>query len=192
VTKPTVALTFDDGPSQWTHALLDILDAHHARATFFVLGHHVEGNEPALERAIREGHEIGIHGWDHTPVDLLNPDELRDQINRTRDAILAVHDTPLRWWRAPWEKVNGRAEACAAELGYGYCRATLDGGDVSHGSLWIYDHVLGLLDDRKIVGLHDGIARNGQQIRTDRVATVHAVDRLLKHCRSVTVSELLA
>lgn len=189
--KPTVALTYDDGPSEWTPALLDVLAAENARATFFVLGSHIATNEEALRQAIVEGHEIGIHGWDHTPADLLEPVTLGQQILRTDLTIQRVAHTPVRWWRAPWHRVNGPAEACAVELGYGYCRVTLDAGDVSRSEDWIVETVTRNLDNGAVVGLHDGIAPNGDQQKTTRLDTVRATERILARCKSVTVSEML-
>ena len=188
---PTVALTYDDGPSAWTEPLLDVLATANARATFFVLGQHVTENTEALRQTIQEGHEIGIHGWDHTPADLLDPALLGRQILDTYAAIQQVAQTPVRWWRAPWERLNGRAAACALELGYGYCRATLDGGDVSRTEDWIVDTVTRNLDNGSVIGLHDGIAPNGNQEKTTRLDTVRATRRILQRCRSITVSELL-
>lgn len=189
--KPTVALTYDDGPSQWTTALLDVLAAANARATFFVLGQAIAANEDALRQAIVEGHEIGIHGWDHTPADLLDPETLGRQILSTYGAIQAIAQTPVRWWRAPWHRFNGPAAACAMELGYGYCTVTLDSGDVGRTEDWIVDKVTRNLDNGQIIGLHDGIAPNGNQTKTTRLDTVRATKRILRRCKSVTVSELL-
>jgi peptidoglycan-N-acetylglucosamine deacetylase len=189
---PTVALTYDDGPSQWTRPILDVLAANNARATFFVLGSHIHENADALRQTIQEGHEIGIHGWDHTPADLLDPVTLGRQILDTLNAIQQVAQTTVRWWRAPWHRVNGAAEACAMELGYGYCSVTIDGGDVSRSEDWVADSVIRALDNGAVIGLHDGIAANGAQVNMSRDGTVVATARILEHCRSVTVSELLA
>ena len=59
---PRIALTFDDGPSQWTPAILDLLAAAGARATFFVLGQAIDGREDLLRRIASEDHELGNHG----------------------------------------------------------------------------------------------------------------------------------
>src|SRR5206468_11020412 len=59
VDGPYIAMTFDDGPSaKLTPKLLDLLAAHHIKATFFVLGENVAQNPAIVERAAREGHEI--------------------------------------------------------------------------------------------------------------------------------------
>lgn len=61
--QPTVYLTFDDGPNPAaTPALLDVLRANGARATFFLIDDHLtEETAPIVERMFREGHSVGIH-----------------------------------------------------------------------------------------------------------------------------------
>lgn len=63
-----VAITFDDGPTAWTPQVLDVLKAGNIRATFFVLGRAVEQRSEMVQRMLAEGHEIAIHGYDHTVV----------------------------------------------------------------------------------------------------------------------------
>jgi peptidoglycan-N-acetylglucosamine deacetylase len=65
--RPEVALTFDDGPHpEVTPSVLDELGRHHARATFFVIGRHLEKHSAIAARAVLEGHEIGNHSWTHS------------------------------------------------------------------------------------------------------------------------------
>ena len=66
--RPTVALTFDDGPNgACTAEVLDALAETGAKATFFVLGHNAKrgANGALLARMVREGHEVAVHGWRH-------------------------------------------------------------------------------------------------------------------------------
>lgn len=59
-------LTFDDGPSENTVKILDILKQYEAKATFFVIGNCLsEETKPILERIIAEGHAIGLHAYNH-------------------------------------------------------------------------------------------------------------------------------
>jgi peptidoglycan/xylan/chitin deacetylase (PgdA/CDA1 family) len=62
------AITFDDGPSQFTAAVLDILKEEGVPATFFVLGANVERHPAIVRRIQAEGHAVGIHGMDHTKL----------------------------------------------------------------------------------------------------------------------------
>ena len=81
---PWIALTFDDGPSQWTPAILDLLAAAGARATFFVLGHAIEGREDQLRRIAAEGHELGNHGHSHRDMRELSDAEITYELQVDR------------------------------------------------------------------------------------------------------------
>ena len=61
-----IAITFDDGPSSTTPAVLDILKSSGTKATFFVLGNRIGNHPDIVHRIIAEGHEVAIHGYDHT------------------------------------------------------------------------------------------------------------------------------
>ena len=66
VDRPYIAMTFDDGPSAaLTPKLLDLLAAHHIKATFFVIGENVAEHPEIVARAAHEGHEIASHSWSH-------------------------------------------------------------------------------------------------------------------------------
>ena len=76
-----IALTFDDGPDPIiTPQVLDILKRHNARATFFMLGYHVPGNEAVVKRIHQEGHEIGNHSWAHAHFTQLTPEQIQGDI----------------------------------------------------------------------------------------------------------------
>ncbi len=98
-----VALTFDDGPDPASTPLfLDLLDRLGVRATFFLLGRHVAGNEDLVRRTADAGHELGVHGWDHRPVVLHGPRALREGIVRTRGLLEGLAGRPVRWYRPPY------------------------------------------------------------------------------------------
>ena len=66
VNARAVVLTFDDGPGNTlTPMILDILEEHNAKATFFLLGEHIAGREEIVENIISKGHEICSHGYSH-------------------------------------------------------------------------------------------------------------------------------
>src|SRR5690348_14385585 len=83
VDGPYIAMTFDDGPSATlTPKLLDILAAHHIKATFFVLGEMVAEHPEILARAAREGHEIASHSWSHPNLAKMSQEGVRSQLQR--------------------------------------------------------------------------------------------------------------
>ena len=88
---PVVALTFDDGPrSSTTGRLLDELAVREVPATFFLLGHRVEGNEDLVRRMAEEGHQIGVHTFDHVEVTGLSRADFDLQVGKTRSLLSRI------------------------------------------------------------------------------------------------------
>lgn len=97
-----VWLTIDDGPSDDTAALLDLLDAHGAKATFFLVGERAAAR-PGLARAIVErGHGIGNHSQTHPQARFwaLGPARMRREIAQCQQTLRAVTGVAPRWFRA--------------------------------------------------------------------------------------------
>lgn len=65
MSEKTLYLTIDDGPSDRTGLLLDVLKKHDAKATFFVVGEMIKGREDMIRRIAAEGHMIGVHAFSH-------------------------------------------------------------------------------------------------------------------------------
>jgi peptidoglycan/xylan/chitin deacetylase (PgdA/CDA1 family) len=189
-----IALTLDDGPSRWTAPILDALAVHNAHATFFVLGVNC-GYDHVIRRTINEGHELGVHGWDHRLVEELGATEIQQQLADTVEQIMLNGHTIIRWWRPPWHRVTRQAAQAAETLGLSYCRSTVETYDVNRSARMIADTVYDEVADGSIVGLHDGVASNGNQETPHRNNTVRAVEEILQTMsgdyRFVTVSELL-
>lgn len=190
--RPTVAFTFDDGPSEWTEPLLDVLATREAHATFFVLGVNVAGHQDVLRRIVADGHEVAMHGWDHERTRAIPVGELQNRIVRTIEALADFAPHGLRWWRPPWNDATDEQIDAVQELGLAFCKPSVEGFDVSHSESEIVKDLMRGIRAGSIVGLHDGIAANGQKITDTRWPTIRATDRILRRYRSVTVSELLA
>jgi peptidoglycan/xylan/chitin deacetylase (PgdA/CDA1 family) len=109
VDGPYIAMTFDDGPSATlTPKLLDILAAHHIRATFFVIGENVAEHPEIVARAAREGHEIGNHSWSHPNFAKMSDDAVRRQLWRTDDAIKSATGIRPKLLRPPYGSITAR------------------------------------------------------------------------------------
>ena len=79
-----VALTFDDGPSgRFTRRLLDGLKKENVQATCLLCGYRMELYPELTERILAEGHEIGLHGYSHKPMEQMSPGELADELRKT-------------------------------------------------------------------------------------------------------------
>jgi len=83
-----IAMTFDDGPHKTnTPRLLDMLKERRIHATFFLVGENVVENQAIVKRILAEGHEIGNHSWSHPNFMVMNDASVRDQLQKTQDAI---------------------------------------------------------------------------------------------------------
>ena len=88
---PLIALTFDDGPRRsTTTALLDGLSQRGVQATFFLIGEQIAGNEELVRRMDAEGHQIGIHTYDHVKLTGLNQTDFDAQVDKTRQLLKSV------------------------------------------------------------------------------------------------------
>jgi len=109
VDGPFIAMTFDDGPSaKLTPELLDILAAHHIHATFFVIGQNAIKYPEILQRAVREGHEIGNHSWSHPALGKMGDDRVRAELQKTDDAIRAAIGARPVLMRPPYGSITAR------------------------------------------------------------------------------------
>lgn len=194
-----VALTFDDGPSEWTEAILDLLQPHGARATFFVVGETAAARPDLLRRIVDEGHEVGNHTWSH-PALARDCDDARVRVELERtNAFLeeALGATPIRF-RAPHFDLDERVEAIAAELGLAHTPADLSPPDWHERwtSQLTITFVTKQVRPGSVICLHDGVppadvASSSRQPTVDAIAAI--VPRLGEQgLRCVTASELLA
>jgi peptidoglycan/xylan/chitin deacetylase (PgdA/CDA1 family) len=109
VDGPYIAMTFDDGPSATlTPKLLDLLAAHHIRATFFVIGENVAEHPDIVARAAREGHEIANHSWSHPNLAKMSDEGVRRQLWQTDEAIKSATGTRPTLLRPPYGSITER------------------------------------------------------------------------------------
>jgi peptidoglycan/xylan/chitin deacetylase (PgdA/CDA1 family) len=197
---PRLALTFDDGPSEWTEPILDLLAARGARGTFFVIGSQVERRPELLARMLAEGHEVGNHSWSHPHLARDCDDEqVRVELSRTNDVLASVLGEPVRRFRCPYYDVDARVEAIAAELGLRHTPGTVTPPDwrPTARSGFLATLVLQLVGPDGIVGLHDGIPpEEADNPRASRAVTVETVATFLPRLvergyECVTASRLL-
>lgn len=104
-----IAFTFDDGPDPtYTPRLLDLLQEHGAKATFFVLGDRAEKYPELVRRIHREGHQIGIHNYSHKlPNWLMTPWNIRKHhIDHTAEILERIIGERPNFYRPPWGILN--------------------------------------------------------------------------------------
>ena len=111
--KPTVHLTFDDGPNpNTTPRLLNLLKQRGIKATFFVTGAAANANPALLKRIVMEGHSLGNHTWNHPDLSRQSAAKVREELAGTQwavDTALGVKDGkhfPMRLMRPPYGAKN--------------------------------------------------------------------------------------
>jgi len=188
-TRPLVALTIDDGPhAAITPQALDVLAAHGAHATFFVLGDHIPGNEAVLERMRAEGHELGNHLVEDRPSILLPQEEFIRQLLQVDSWV----DKEARWrWLRPgsgW--FSPGMVQLAADHGYRLCLGSIfPHDDRIHDAERLAAAVLERVQPGDVIILHDGSDERAVLGATLELVLTGLAERGL---RAVTVSELVA
>ncbi len=92
-----------------TTRLLDILDEYHVKGTFFVLGWIAETYPALVKEIYSRGHELGTHGFDHTPVYQMNPEEFRAVLRRSVTVLEKITGERIVKHRAPSFSINERS-----------------------------------------------------------------------------------
>jgi peptidoglycan/xylan/chitin deacetylase (PgdA/CDA1 family) len=202
IAAPLVALTYDDGPSAWTDPILDHFAEHDGRATFFVLGNAIDGEDrrATLRRTVAAGHELGNHTFTH-PGDLSTLDEgvIREEIDRAQAAIRETAGVEPVLWRTPFLRTSDRLLSIVDSLGLTHVGCSSMPGDWDMDAGEIAERVRAFLRPGAVIVLHDGRPADEapELSRPTREETVRATALILDDMsrlglRAVTVSELVA
>jgi peptidoglycan-N-acetylglucosamine deacetylase len=113
------ALTFDDGPHpQGTMAVLEILRRERVRATFFLVGEQVLRNPTLAGEIVQAGHGIGLHCHRHRNLLRLTPSQVREDIARAHETIVAHTGRSPELYRPPYGVLNAAALSLARRRGW--------------------------------------------------------------------------
>ena len=182
---PLVALTFDDGPrSSTTGPLLDGLALREVPATFFLVGSRIPGNEDLVRRMAAEGHQIGIHTYDHVELRGLSRQDFDLQVGKTRALITRLAGDGSYWLRPPYGFLDRNAGSwCGGPV----ILWSVDPEDWKDDNIdRIVAAVVEHVSDGDIILLHDLFPSSAQ-------AALRVVDTLLaRGCCFVTVEQLMA
>lgn len=183
-TGPVIALTFDDGPHPvYTPMLLDGLKERGVRATFFLLGNSLEGNEETVRRMAEDGHLIGNHTFSHVQLSKVSVEEALREIEDTGRKIEAITGTAPAYIRPPY---GDWTEELEEQLSVEPVFWNVDPMDWKIlDAARVTDHVLKNCRDGSIVLLHDSY-------ETTVTAALEIIDTLEKQGYTfVTADELL-
>jgi peptidoglycan/xylan/chitin deacetylase (PgdA/CDA1 family) len=169
--RKLVALSFDDGPSEYTPEFLDALRHQGVPGTFFEIGQEMPSRESTMRRIMREGDEIGDHTMHHTEL----PGYAEIAPTAARIAAIA-HFRPCLF-RPPGGAVDSSVIAAAAEAGMKTIAWDVDPADWSTpGTDAIYSRIVDTAQPGSIILMHDGGG--------DRSETLAALPRVIDTLRS--------
>ena len=100
--RPALALTFDDGPSESTPAMLELLARHNVPATFFMCGHNVLRLKGIAREVVAAGHEIGNHTDSHPALYFKSAEFIDRELASAQEAIYQTTQVTPRFFRAPY------------------------------------------------------------------------------------------
>jgi peptidoglycan-N-acetylglucosamine deacetylase len=113
------ALTFDDGPHPaGTPAVLEVLAAAGAKATFFLVGEQVRANPASAREIVTQGHAIGLHCDRHRNLLRLGPGQVRRDIERAQATIAETTGVMPQLYRPPYGILNSAALRIARQQGW--------------------------------------------------------------------------
>lgn len=185
----TVYLTFDDGPSDRTSDILEILGRYDIKATFFVCGGEDEKSQQLMRDIVNAGHTIGIHSISHDYEKIYSSVEnYLDDFNETYMCVYNATGVKPQIFRFPGGSINNYNRFTYMQIiaemtrrGFVYYDWNVSGEDAVHGADWtsIYNNIMSGIKsntaDRAIVLLHDSQSKENTVFVLEDV-----IDRLLE------------
>jgi peptidoglycan/xylan/chitin deacetylase (PgdA/CDA1 family) len=191
--REAIALTFDDGPSEGTPAVLEALARHGVPATFFQCGANVARLPGVAREVLAAGHEIGNHSQTHPLFCFRSPRFMEEEIRRAQETIAEHTGAAPAWFRAPFGVRWFGLEGAQRRAGVGGLMWTVIGYDWKRKAEAVAARIQSRVENGAILCLHDG---RELRVRPDIGVTVEAVRRLVpllldRGYRFETVSRLL-
>jgi len=195
--KKKIVLTFDDGPSQdWTPKILDELKKENIKATFFMIGHHVQKYPNIARRVANEGHAIGNHGYAHSVMLYYTSAEIEEEIKYTEHVIHKYPGKTTKYFRPPKAWLRWKIKNKIVSMGYQTILWSLNSKDwVSFNHKSIVRYLARNVKNGDILLFHD----SGNVSSTEggnRRQTVKSISLLARTMREkgfefVTIEEIL-
>ena len=183
--RPMVALTYDDGPAPATWRILDVLESHGAKATFYMVGNRMAGYPDTVRRIAALGSEIGSHTWGHNYITGLSAEGIHSNLNQFDTKLSEFVGFRSTTMRPPGGFVNETSKQALASYGVPAIMWSIDTLDwKTRNPQKTIDSVLSKVTDGSIVLMHDLYG-------TTADATAVLVPELIRRgYQLVTVSEL--
>lgn len=107
INKKVIAITFDDGPTEFTSKILDVLQKYNAKATFFCIGKQIEKHPDIFRRIHAEGHQIGNHSYSHSnSFGFFSAEKIKEELQKTDLIIEKITGKKNHYFRPPFGVTN--------------------------------------------------------------------------------------
>jgi peptidoglycan/xylan/chitin deacetylase (PgdA/CDA1 family) len=188
-TLKEVALTFDDGPTEFTPKFLDLLKENQIKATFFCIGRQIKKHPETFQRIIAEGHTIGNHTFSHSDTTgFLSTSKMIEEIEKCDDVIFEIGNIKTDLYRPPFGVTNpdiAKAIKKKNKVSIGWNVRSLD--TITKDEKKIYRNVTRNLKKGSIILLHDTSEKTYHVLENlflflkDKEYSVFTVDTLIKN-----------
>ncbi|HUH34396.1 MAG TPA: polysaccharide deacetylase family protein [Moheibacter sp.] len=152
-----IALTFDDGPTEYTEELLDLLLKYNAKATFFCIGQQIEKHPEIAQRIHSEGHTIGNHTQNHPKnLGFLSVEKVKKEIETCHQTIQKYMGFSPKYYRPPFGVTNPNIAKALKNTHYtviGWNNRSLD--TMIRNKTQLFNRIYRKLPNRNLVLLHD-------------------------------------
>ncbi|WP_329109574.1 polysaccharide deacetylase family protein [Micromonospora sp. NBC_01699] len=177
-----VALTIDDGPHpEWTPRMLDLLDRHRVRATFFLIGDRVRERPDLARRVVAAGHVVGNHSMSHPqPFAALTRARIRDEIAGTQREIEQAVGVRPRLFRAPGGNWSRDVLRTTADLGLSAVDWTVNPSDWRSPGVPRITRSLSRGRAGQVLLCHDGGGDRSQTVEALETVLPRLLDRGLR------------
>ncbi|MBM0230798.1 polysaccharide deacetylase family protein [Micromonospora sp. STR1_7] len=152
-----VGLTFDDGPTGSTSALLSVLRNNGARATMFNVGQNVQNNRSAAQAQVAAGMWVGNHSWNHAHMTSMSQAQMQSDLSQTSSAIQSATGSRPQLFRPPYGETNGTLQSVASSLGMRQVIWDVDSQDWNGASVSQIVSNASRLQSGQVILMHDGI-----------------------------------
>jgi len=190
--RPLCAITFDGGPDErWTPQVLDVLDAHGAKGTFFVIGKYVDAHPDVMQRLHAGGHALGNHTYDHPSFPLVDGAARRRELRACATA-LEPYPQARALFRPPYLDQDFASRLDSWRLGYEVIACSLHATDWEDrdGDAIAADLIEGATPG-DVIMLHDAVCDQRYRSREAMIEGLGAFLARRTDLRFVTVDTLL-
>ena len=182
-----ISLSFDVAwGSNNIEDILEILDKHNAKATFFLVGSWIDDNEELVKKIHSKGHELGNHSNTHSNTTILDDKEIVEEIQLTTDKISKLVGEDVNLYRPPFGEIDDNTMEICKSLGYQVVKWDIDSLDWKEiGAHNITDRVIRNSQPGSIVLFHANV--NGIKYYLDDILTKLEQNNY----KAVSVSDLI-